>query len=332
MCVDIHLGVADTADAFYTELRRKWVARVRACVRASVCVHAAACVPQVGVVSPAQACTRKGGSAGAGGRAQHSRQRCARAAGPHARCAPPPFRYYVTPKSYLDLIHLYISLLRETRQVRTAAARSAALRGDKARRVPHMMCGSWCAAGANTHPHAHTHAHTQHPHARARAQEMGLARDRLLNGLDKLQETNTVVDRMQRELNELQPVLAEKTVDTQKLLVQVGRGVRACCVCVAVCCMRPYAVRPSAMWWWRRRTHACICTHNYTLTCARAQVDTERTDAEAIRHVVVEEEVEVKLKQAETQVLKDDAQKDLEHVGGTARARVLLCVCVGGGG
>jgi len=26
-------------------------------------------------------------------------------------------RYYVTPKSYLDLIHLYISLLRETRQV-----------------------------------------------------------------------------------------------------------------------------------------------------------------------------------------------------------------------
>ena len=43
-------------------------------------------------------------------------------------------------------------------------------------------------------------------------------------------------------------------------------------------------------------------------------MDSERTDAEAIRHTVVEEEVEVKLKQAETQHLKDDAQKDLEHV------------------
>jgi len=140
MCVDIHLGVAETAEAFYTELRR---------------------------------------------------------------------RYYVTPKSYLDLIHLYISLLRGTRQ------------------------------------------------------EMAMARDRLLNGLAKLQETNIVVDRMQTELNELQPVLAEKTKDTQRLLVQV---------------------------------------------------DAERSDAESIRHTIVEEEVEVKLKQAETQHLKDDAQRDLEHV------------------
>eukprot|EP00967_Tisochrysis_lutea_P098188 scaffold144806_cov19-Tisochrysis_lutea.AAC.6 len=53
---------------------------------------------------------------------------------------------------------------------------------------------------------------------------MAMARDRLLNGLAKLQETNIVVDRMQTELNELQPVLAEKTKDTQRLLVQVGAG------------------------------------------------------------------------------------------------------------
>jgi dynein heavy chain len=48
MCVDIHLGVSSTAEAYYAELRRQ---------------------------------------------------------------------YYVTPKSYLDLIHLYISLLREIRHV-----------------------------------------------------------------------------------------------------------------------------------------------------------------------------------------------------------------------
>ncbi len=53
----------------------------------------------------------------------------------------------------------------------------------------------------------------------------------------------------------------------------------------------------------------------------KTQVDTERSDAEAIRHTVVEEEVEVKLKQAETQHLKDDAQKDLEHVSLSRQSR-----------
>ena len=36
------------------------------------------------------------------------------------------------------------------------------------------------------------------------------------------QDTNVVVDRMQGELNDLQPVLANKTVDTETLLAQVG--------------------------------------------------------------------------------------------------------------
>ena len=40
--------------------------------------------------------------------------------------------------------------------------------------------------------------------------EYGEARDRLLNGLNKLQETNAVVDAMQAQLNQLQPVLEEK--------------------------------------------------------------------------------------------------------------------------
>ena len=40
--------------------------------------------------------------------------------------------------------------------------------------------------------------------------EYGEARDRLLNGLNKLQETNAVVGAMQAQLNQLQPVLEEK--------------------------------------------------------------------------------------------------------------------------
>lgn len=66
-------------------------------------------------------------------------------------------RYYISPKSYTDLISLYTSLLVEKR---------------------------------------------------AEYQE---ARERLLNGLNKLQETNAVVDTMQAQLNQLQPVLEEKT-------------------------------------------------------------------------------------------------------------------------
>jgi hypothetical protein len=44
------------------------------------------------------------------------------------------------------------------------------------------------------------------------------------------------------------------------------------------------------------------------------QVQSERVDAEVIRRTVQDEEAEVKIKQTETQVLKDDAQKDLEEV------------------
>ena len=54
---------------------------------------------------------------------------------------------------------------------------------------------------------------------------MALDRDRLLNGLQKLQDTNVTVDKMQRELNELQPILAKKTLDTEQLLVQVWMSV-----------------------------------------------------------------------------------------------------------
>lgn len=90
-------------------------------------------------------------------------------------------RFYTTPKSYLDLINLYVHLL-----------------GEKKR-------------------------------------ESTQARDRLLNGLQKLRETNTMVDTMQHELNELQPVLKEKTEVTKHLLVQARSS--GCC--------HPYALADS---------------------------------------------------------------------------------------
>ena len=40
--------------------------------------------------------------------------------------------------------------------------------------------------------------------------EYGESYDRLSNGLNKLQETNAVVDTMQVQLNQLQPILEEK--------------------------------------------------------------------------------------------------------------------------
>lgn len=43
---------------------------------------------------------------------------------------------------------------------------------------------------------------------------------------DVLQETNMLVDKMQRELNDLQPILEEKTVNAKALLVQVDMGSR----------------------------------------------------------------------------------------------------------
>ena len=48
------------------------------------------------------------------------------------------------------------------------------------------------------------------------------SRERLVNGLTKLQETNTAVDGMQQELNALQPTLQQKTASAEQLLAQVS--------------------------------------------------------------------------------------------------------------
>ncbi|KIZ07655.1 Dynein heavy chain 6, axonemal [Monoraphidium neglectum] len=78
-------------------------------------------------------------------------------------------RFYTTPKSYLDMISLYLQLLAVKRE------------------------------------------------------ELRQARDRLLNGLRKLQETNSLVEAMRTELAALQPVLAAKAEATAELLGRVDR-------------------------------------------------------------------------------------------------------------
>jgi hypothetical protein len=54
-------------------------------------------------------------------------------------------------------------------------------------------------------------------------EEYTVARDRLLNGLYKLNETNSLVDGMKAELAQLQPVLEAKSKATAELLVQVTK-------------------------------------------------------------------------------------------------------------
>ena len=48
------------------------------------------------------------------------------------------------------------------------------------------------------------------------------SRERLVNGLTKLHETNAAVDGMQQQLNALQPTLQQKTASAEQLLVQVS--------------------------------------------------------------------------------------------------------------
>jgi dynein heavy chain len=57
---------------------------------------------------------------------------------------------------------------------------------------------------------------------RASRTELGGKRRRLLDGIAKLSETNTTLDAMRSQLNDLQPLLAEKTAATSTLLQQVS--------------------------------------------------------------------------------------------------------------
>ncbi|KAL2609519.1 hypothetical protein R1flu_028092 [Riccia fluitans] len=116
-------------------------------------------------------------------------------------------KYYITPKSYLDCVNLYVELLNEKRK-----------------------------------------------------ESLG-AEDRFVNGLNKLKETNELIATMKVELGELQPILAEKSEVTNKLLDEVSK---------------------------------------------------ETAAAQQVKETVVVEEQQVKEQAAATQLIKDDAQKDLD--------------------
>ncbi|BBN19721.1 hypothetical protein Mp_8g13060 [Marchantia polymorpha subsp. ruderalis] len=116
-------------------------------------------------------------------------------------------KYYITPKSYLDCVNLYVELLNEKRIESLAA------------------------------------------------------QDRFINGLNKLKETNELIATMKIELGELQPILAEKSEITNKLLNEVSK---------------------------------------------------ETAAAQQVKETVVVEEKQVKEQAAATQLIKDDAQKDLD--------------------
>jgi len=54
--------------------------------------------------------------------------------------------------------------------------------------------------------------------------QLTASRERLINGLNKLHETNSAVDAMQQELTALQPTLQQKTASAEQLLAQVGEA------------------------------------------------------------------------------------------------------------
>lgn len=63
------------------------------------------------------------------------------------------------------------------------------------------------------------------------------SRERLVNGLTKLHDTNAAVDIMQQQLNALQPTLQQKTASAEQLLAQVTDGA----LCLAVRLVSPGA-------------------------------------------------------------------------------------------
>lgn len=91
--------------------------------------------------------------------------------------------------------------------------------------------------------------------------ELILARDRFQTGLDKLLETNSVVETMQTELTALAPVLKQKSEDTSKLM---------------------------------------------------EKLKVDKAEADQVRAVVQKEEAIAKKEAAETELIKADAQRDLD--------------------
>jgi dynein heavy chain len=123
-------------------------------------------------------------------------------------------RYYITPKSYLDLIASYSSTLDECRS--GIEARRPAPPRPAPPRCEYSIAPS---SARPARPGLGCLPYTAHPPVSARAQ----ARKRRLDvGLYKLTSTNEMVDGMKKQLAELEPVLKEKAAATAELLIQAS--------------------------------------------------------------------------------------------------------------
>ncbi|PNF42626.1 hypothetical protein B7P43_G01296, partial [Cryptotermes secundus] len=94
-----------------------------------------------------------------------------------------------------------------------------------------------------------------------RKDKINKKKDRISNGLQKLFETNSVVDKMKAEFLALEPELKERSVVTAELMKNLVK---------------------------------------------------EQSQADKVRQIVLSDEAVVKAKAAETQILADDAQRDLD--------------------
>jgi hypothetical protein len=148
-------------------------------------------------------------------------------------------RYYTTPKSYLDLINLYLQVgpaarsaleghgLRDKVDVRVG--RHDCLLTPRVRlRLPCPQPPTCQTLSVPTPfpPNQPRRLPASLPRPAqllgTKREELANAQDRLRNGLGKLNETNSMVDRMKAELASLQPVLESKAKATAELLVKVG--------------------------------------------------------------------------------------------------------------
>lgn len=142
------------------------------------------------------------------------------------------------------------------------------------------------------------------PAPHACSEELSTARDRLRDGLKKLQDTHALVGSMRADLAHLQPELAAKSAATAELLVRVrcwAASVQLCRLCMLL------STLPDAC------MHACMQPPTRARNRTRAQVSADQEEAEQVKAVVGAEEAEVSGMQQRTQAIADDAKAELDE-------------------
>ena len=125
-----------------------------------------------------------------------------------------------------------------------------------------------------------------------------MARDRLLNGLYKLNETNSLVDGMKAELALLQPVLEAKSQATAELLAQVreeegGEGWHH----------HPFPPSPAML---HHPPLPYVTRSPRSSLPSNPQVATDQKEAEEVKRTVSVEEQEVKVRALGGTRLRDE--------------------------